>query len=661
MTAIPMDLKANLLYRQSLHQKLTRDEGLQRTYMSLCVAKPQIAFKTLLWTFQPKREQSLHKHIPFNTWPVQDECIDVLTRGIRLGGDLLVDKSREMGATWLILGCFFIDWLLVPDTTLLIISRKEEYVWQGHKGGRGGNKSTLFWKVFYMYHALPAWIKPKCPEISERHFGNIQNGATIDGESTNADVGAGGRFQAAMCDEFARVKYADAATIAETLSDTTQCRIFNSTPTSRGHPFGQIRFSGKVPVITLPWWRHPWKIRGYYESPALNTIIIHDLQFYRDKWPGIFDNITEGESFKFSEFENATLFTHSDTTNIENLSLVADGNDPANEEMFSPTGRRSPWYDRECRRRSARDKATNIDINYVGAGDVVFNPMIISRQIDTYGRDPNVRGEVLFECNDNTVKHIRFAENYGRRRLKWWSPLCGSRPDQTHNYIMGEDISMGTGQSNSTISIFDCNTHTKVGSWASSQTPIDRFAETVYAIGLWIGGQSRLPFNIWEANGPGGAFGRKLYELGYDFVFRTREEKSPTRKRKHTFGWYSTGDNKLNLLCNYDAALSMAFRPELAHKAFVNPDIDSLHEAEDYVFYPSGKAIGPSRSEADEGGAKAAHGDHVISDALCNLARWDQPSAMMNLPDMNYGSLAYRRDVASKLRERQKQESVWLI
>ena len=102
---------------------------------------------------------------------------------------MLIDKSREMGATWIILGAFFAEWLLVADTTLLVISRKEEYVWQGHKFGRGGNKDTLFWKIFYMYNNLPIWIKPKKSEvfISERHFENLLNDATIDGESSNSE------------------------------------------------------------------------------------------------------------------------------------------------------------------------------------------------------------------------------------------------------------------------------------------------------------------------------------------------------------------------------------------------------------------------------------------------------------------------------------------
>ena len=236
---------------------------MRETFVLMCREKQQITFKTMFWTFQPKREQSLYKHLPFVTWDIQDECIEKLIRSIRYGGDLLVDKSREMGATWIVLGAFFAEWLLVPDSTFLVISRKEEYVW------KRGNPDTLYWKLEYLLKRLPNWITPKV-DLSERHLLNYANDSVIDGESTNADVGAGGRRQAIMCDEFARVNAADALWIADTLSDTTPARIFNSTPTSRGHPFGQLRFGGRIEVFTLGWWRHPWNLWSLFKCLLWN-------------------------------------------------------------------------------------------------------------------------------------------------------------------------------------------------------------------------------------------------------------------------------------------------------------------------------------------------------------------------------------------------------
>lgn len=625
-------------------------EELQQIFLAMCRQEMPILFKTCFWTFQPKRQFSPVKHVPFITWPVQDGAIRLLVDKIRNGGDILIDKSREMGATWIILGTMFGEWLLVPDSTLMIISRKEEYVW------KRGNPDTLYWKLDYLWKYLPLWLQPDI-ELSERHMENKDNGSVIDGESTNADVGAGGRRQAVMCDEFSRVKAADANTIQETLSDTTPCRIFNSTPTGRGHPFGQLRFSGRVDVYALPWWEHPNKIAGWYESPEINRIIIYDLEYYKNKYPGVFDSITAGEAFTYSEFEKQLLVTHPDLTDLK---FIADGNDPANQDYFSPTGKRSPWYDFECSRRSPRDKATNIDMDYVGSGDVVFPPLLLNRMLETYGKPPEVCGEVVYDVSNNTVTGASFRQGYGRQRLKLWCELRGNRPDQTHNYVIGCDVSLGSGNSNSVASIYDCNTNRKIGRWACPNTTPTHFCEMVVALAQWVGGVSETLI-CWENNGPGAAFTRRIQELDYPSLYRLKDEKSRRSRFKDAWGWHSSTDAKLNLMMDYSFALSAAFRPEQEEDAFVNPDIESVREAEDYVFYENG-SLGPGGLEGAVGGEKIGHGDMVIADALCIRAREQQPRARLaEVVGDNFNSLAVRRKIANQRQAEAMQNSRYLF
>lgn len=651
---IPAQAAENLRFRQRLHTILADSKPLQRVFLDLCRAKPQIAFKTMLWTFQPKREQSLHKHLPFITWPVQDECIDVIVRKIREGGDLIVDKSREMGATWIMLGCFFIEWLLNPDSTFLITSRKEEYVW------KKGNPDTLFWKLEYMLKNLPNWVVPRYA-TSERHLENLDNGSVIDGESTNADVGAGGRRQAVLCDEFARVPPNDAQMIQETLSDTTPCRIFNSTPTTRSHPFGQLRFSGNIDVITLAWWRHPYKIQGWYESPQMDIIVIKDIDYYRARWPEVFNHIEPNTPIKYSDLEKQLLCSATDEHRYADLRFIANGNDKADRKYWSPTGRRSIWYDRECDRRTPRDKAINIDMDYIGAGDTVINPMTLMRQTEEFGRPPTVCGEIEYFYRQNKLASFRFYPNFGRRRLQWWGELAGGRPPQTHNYVVGCDISLGAGYSNSVASVFDCNLNMKVGRWSCPNTSPTMFAEVVVALCHWVGGASTVPFLIWENNGCGQVFGRRVIELNYPLVYRARRENTRAMQKTEQVGWHNTRESLTNLLIEYEAALEAAFNKSAAVTfPFVNPDKQALHEAEEYVFYENG-GVGPASCQEDEGGAKAAHGDMVIADALCCLARKEQPRAAAHYTQ-NEGliTLAYRRQIAAQRKENDE-ASVWLV
>ncbi|MFP3345245.1 hypothetical protein R0J87_22455, partial [Halomonas sp. SIMBA_159] len=42
-------------------------------------------------------------HFPMITWPVQDETLHTLDRCIRESEDANLDKSRDMGATWLVI------------------------------------------------------------------------------------------------------------------------------------------------------------------------------------------------------------------------------------------------------------------------------------------------------------------------------------------------------------------------------------------------------------------------------------------------------------------------------------------------------------------------------------------------------------------------------
>lgn len=608
----------------------------------------------MFWTFQPKREQSAHKHLPFITWPVQDECIEEVIHSIRYGGDLLIDKSREMGATWIMLGCFFNDWLLVPDSTFLVTSRKEEYVW------KKGNPDTLYWKLEYMLGRLPNWITPKFT-ISERHLENNDNHSVIDGESTNADVGAGGRRQAVLCDEFARVAPSDANTIQETLSDTTPARIFNSTPTTRGHPFGQLRFGNRIKVVTLGWWKHPYKIAGHYETPDIDKVIIYDIDYYRKKYPGVFDEIEAGKTFTYSVFEKNLLTQYPEDQNILELRFIANGNDKADRQYYSPTCKRSPWYDTQCERRSLRDKATNIDIDYIGAGDTVFNPMTLMRQIEDYAKPPTFAGEVLYYLRNQKIQSCRFAPNHGRRRFVWWGELSGSRPTQTHNYVIGCDTSLGAGQSNSVASVFDCNTNRKVGRFRCPNTSPTTFAEIVAAIAAWVGGANGTPFLIWENNGCGQVFGRRIIEMGYPLYYRGRDEKTVNAKRRKTIGWHNSPETLMNLMVEYDAALEAAFSQTALVMPFINPDEAALHECEDYVFFENG-SIGPSSCVEDEGGAKAAHGDMVVADALCYLGRKEQPKAMVDLARHGeYNTLAKRRKMAEDLKKSRQENTIWLL
>jgi hypothetical protein len=507
------------------------------------------------------------------------------------------------------LGCGLNLWLFTPKTNGIIISRKEDSV------DKKGDPSSLFWKLDFMLEHLPEWCRPEFRR-SDMHLENLWNDNSIDGEATVENVGRSGRSTWAGVDEMQAIKHENAAAIDRSLSDTAGCRIYIGTSEYRSHPFSAIGRKKGVNAKFLGWWLHPWKNKGLYWSPDLNQIIIEDIAYYMAIAPEVFKKYQKGEVIKYSTLEEELLFTYPE----KRVAFIADGG-----RVDKPKWR-SPWYDNEELTRDPMDTATNLDGNEIGAGDSVFSPMTIQRMRDEHCKKPVITGKVLFDLRENKLTNARFIE--GRGKVSWWGELGGARPPQNHNYVMGCDISLGQGKSNSVCSVFDVDTRTKVGCLCDPYILPEQFAEAVVAMGRWIGGASKVPYLNFEANGIGQVFARRIRELGYTFLYRDTTERKGFHQKLNTVGWTSNQNAKLELLMNYNAAMTACFRSGQSNAVFINPDLDAVNEAEDYIF--SGKEVVPASCVEDSGGAKAAHGDRVIADALCCLAAIEQPRAAKN-------------------------------
>ncbi|MFI7879908.1 terminase, partial [Acinetobacter baumannii] len=68
-----------------------------------------------------------------------------------------------------------------------MLSRNEDYV------DKKGDPKALFWKLDYMIKKDPEWLQPKINR-TKLHIENMDNGSTIEGESTTQRAGRGGRF-----------------------------------------------------------------------------------------------------------------------------------------------------------------------------------------------------------------------------------------------------------------------------------------------------------------------------------------------------------------------------------------------------------------------------------------------------------------------------------
>lgn len=208
------------------------------------------------YTFSPK---TMPKHLPFITFPFQDEAIQWMVDHIEGKRDGLIEKSREMGASWL----FFVAipiyyWLFRDGTNILIGSYKEVLV-------DDRTDDSLFGKIDYIINGLPAWMLPKKFNPNKHRtklkLMNPSNGNLISGDTMNPNFGRGARKTMVLFDELGFWDYAKDAW--EGTSDTTECRIANSTPHGYNY-YALLRDSG-IDVLTLLWKLHPLKTKEWYD------------------------------------------------------------------------------------------------------------------------------------------------------------------------------------------------------------------------------------------------------------------------------------------------------------------------------------------------------------------------------------------------------------
>lgn len=208
------------------------------------------------YTFNPKTKQ---KHLPFFTFEFQDSTIQWVVDHIEGKKDGLLEKSREMGITWLLFAAIpLYYWLFRDGVNFLVGSYKEVLV-------DDKTSDSIFGKIDYLLAGLPKWMIPKKFNINKHRTKlkliNPSNNNLISGDTMNPQFGRGARKTAVLFDELGFWDYAKDAW--ESTSDTTECRIANSTPHGYNY-YAHLRESG-IDVLTLLWNLHPMKDQQWYE------------------------------------------------------------------------------------------------------------------------------------------------------------------------------------------------------------------------------------------------------------------------------------------------------------------------------------------------------------------------------------------------------------
>jgi len=611
---VPKDMDANLAFRADMLQMADSDPLAAAQFQTMCAEDLMFYVNTFCWTYDP-RPEALSPVMPFITYQdFQDEAMLNIADCIQVGEDFAMPKSRDMGASWMGLTVFEWNWHFRPNLSFLLVSRNEDYV------DKRGNPKSLFWKIDFLHQHQPRWLLPtsrwlgqKDPERRLLHMGNVDNGSVIDGESTTGDAGRGDRRTAMFIDEHAAFDLNDGFRVLKATRDTTSCRGFNSTPQGSNNGFYEVVHNTSARIIRLHWSSHPEKKKGLYTTSKV-------------KKPELMDD-------------------------FRGMVRVREKGERQAREVMFPDGYpfildgklRSPWYDAQCARcANAMEVAQELDIDFLGSDYQYFDAEFIDLLRNKYCKPSILRGDLEFDLETLRPKSFTTAS---RGKIELWITLDGDgRPAKDRKFVIGSDISAGTGASNSVSSIVDRKTREKIGVLRTPFLRPNPFAKLNIALARFFN-DARM---IWDASGPTGkVFTQQVIGAHYSNIYYRRNEKKVTRKISDEPGYYLNPAAREALLEDY--------RADLADHKFINRSDRGMAECLQFIRKADGTIEHSASANAqDPSGARTAHGDEVIADALAALGCRDhRKQEEAEEPKVPPGSLAHRRlkkDIAAAAR-----------
>jgi hypothetical protein len=645
---VPKNKLANLLFRRRIIEKGYDNPEFGAAIADMCRHDILFWINTFGWTMDPRPRKGHNSPfgnahcIPMITWVIQDAYVLELQDSIARC-DILNEKSRDMGASWLGLYVLHWFWRFVDDCQFGLASRSDEYV------DEIGKHKSLFYKIDLIDKMMPEWMLPPGRSRDDGYAGrkksllkNLSNGSAHNGESCTQNLFAGDRLTAMFLDEFSRFPTRLAFSVLSSTRDATTCRIFNGTSTGPGTAYHHVVTRTGCRRLRMHWTSAPLKRRGLYQYKTDGTLKLIDEKYWRERCQ--------------KELERDPAKT---------LEQAARAVYPFDEQAWARDDDfeyRSPWFDAELHRCANKSEALQeLEIRYDAAQARFFDQAELDWHRKQYVLNIPVRLEGELDHTGTGWPSEFVVRSHGHWRL--WVPLSSrKKPDGHTRYVIGADIAIGStrggvdsaGASNSVLSVVDRKERRLVAQYVNSGIKPDDFADLAVAACRWFEGTDGPAKLIWEANGPAGSlFGERIRALRYSNVYLRRVLTKIKRKATNEMGWHSDDKTKAIMLGLLRKALSR-------QGDFICPSGETLEECEQYC-YVAGNSIEHSsaNAEIDMGQARDNHGDRVISLGVCIVELDSDKIAVEQKTKAMPDECMERRDIEAEARTRRETDELW--
>jgi len=262
--------------RQARFLQIKQDPMLQLGSLAYYKDNPIDFINDWCITYDPRNAfLGLPTLMPFYLFPKQKDLVQFLHECIKDQESGLIEKCRDMGATWVAVGVSVWLWALHDGSAVGWGSRKEQLV------DKIGDPDSIFEKIRMVIQNLPFWFLPVKFDFykhsSFMKISNPENRATITGEAGD-NIGRGGRKLIYFKDESAH--YERPEKIEAALGDTTNVQIDISSVHGSGNVFHRRKLSGEVweptqigrpkrgttRVFIMDWRDHPAKNQAWYDA-----------------------------------------------------------------------------------------------------------------------------------------------------------------------------------------------------------------------------------------------------------------------------------------------------------------------------------------------------------------------------------------------------------